>query len=272
MRVRPAIICACAFALICSTSGSLLAANLPVTANLLYQLDAGADVTKDAGNLVSVWGDQSTQNNDFAQGNSAKQPLWVASGINTLPVIRFDGTNNAATSDELILSTDTTPYHFFAVTIASAYSQLNGIWGEDGADKGIRLNGATKYRGPGQNGDNNDFNTGAGGLVTVNNSGNLYALGTPHIIEEIRGANYSAGSHTTTSIGSYFDTRSYKGDIAELIAYSTALSEADRQAVGYYLQTKYNVTAATYTPEPATMSLLGLGALVMIRRKRRARR
>jgi len=255
--------------------GHLTAATLPVTSNLLYHLDANAaNVTKDGSNLVSLWDDLSVASNDFSQSTAAKKPLWVAdggAGFNNLPVIRFDGTNNGSTSDELILSTATTPDHFFAVTMANEHHQLRGIWGREGDDKGIRLNNATHYRGPGENGDNNDFNTGTGGLVTVNNSGNLYALNTVHIIEEIRGASHSGTTvpYDDTSIGSYFDGRSYKGDVAELIVYSSVLSEDDRQAVGYYLQSKYEITEATYIPEPSVLALLAVG-LAAQRRRRRA--
>ena len=52
-----------------------------------------------------------------------------------------------------------------------------------------------------------------------------------------------------------------KGYIAEIIIYNSALSDTDRVAVEDYLYGKY-------IPEPATIALLGLGGLVLIRKRR----
>jgi len=59
-------------------------------------LDASdaSTITKDGGDAVSVWNDKTTEANDFAQATGSDQPLWVDSVLNSLPVIRFDGTSD----------------------------------------------------------------------------------------------------------------------------------------------------------------------------------
>jgi len=43
---------------------------------------------------VSSWGDQSGLGNTPVQATAANQPLWIASGRNTRPFIRFDGVDD----------------------------------------------------------------------------------------------------------------------------------------------------------------------------------
>ena len=53
------------------------------------------------------------------------------------------------------------------------------------------------------------------------------------------------------------------GDIAEVILYDRVLTTAERQGVEEYLYAKY------FIPEPTTLSLLALGGLGLLARRRR---
>ena len=69
---------------------------VPTVAGLKLHLDASdsTTITKDSSNLVSAWNDKSGQANHVVQATGSKQPLWVEQVQNTLPTIRFDGTDD----------------------------------------------------------------------------------------------------------------------------------------------------------------------------------
>ena len=64
---------------------------LGVTSTLQLWLKADAGVTTGAGNTVLSWEDQSGKTNHAAAVDEGSAPIVAAAGINSLPVIRFDG-------------------------------------------------------------------------------------------------------------------------------------------------------------------------------------
>jgi len=208
-----------------------------IPSGLLYHLDAAEGVTKDGSGNVSLWADQGPEANDFVQAAAAKQPLWIADGINGLPAIQFSGT-----TEELLLNTQTDPRTFFAVTTAMTGGGLRGIWGEENADAGVRLNNNTWYRGAGHGSDGNDFANGDAEGVGVN--GTLvgqYTLNQPHIITEYKGPNHTKTPYSVTSIGEYFAGRGYHGDIAEMLVFDRILTAEEANNIGGYLADKYGI-------------------------------
>lgn len=61
--------------------------------NLVLWVDGEDEstITKDGANKVSQWDDKSGIANHLIQGISSEQPLYVASGINSKGILRFDG-------------------------------------------------------------------------------------------------------------------------------------------------------------------------------------
>lgn len=57
-------------------------------------LKADVGITKDGGNLVSQWDDQSGQANHLVQATGTNQPLWVSNNRSSKPTINFDGVDN----------------------------------------------------------------------------------------------------------------------------------------------------------------------------------
>jgi len=74
------------------------------------------------------------------------------------------------------------------------------------------------------------------------------------------------------TIGDFWDNignGNFNGDVAEILIYDRALDWEEFNAVGYYLQTKWDISG-TYTPDPGTLLIISLGGGVFLRRKRAA--
>ena len=81
---------------------------------LALWLDASdsSTVIKDSSNKVNNWSDKSGNGVSVSQSDSAKQPTFTASGLNNLPTLTFDGSNDYLTSSSLDI---TQPYSIFLV-------------------------------------------------------------------------------------------------------------------------------------------------------------
>ena len=223
------------------------ASAVPVT-GLVYHLDAGKGVTLSGGN-VAQWNDQSGNGRNFSQGTAAKQPLFVANNaaFNNKATIRFDGNEAGASGDPLIrpntdalvLSSSVTARTVFIVNSTSRHEGLDGIWGINDADKGIRRENSTTWQNPG---DANDFSN--GGTFQVNDANtDAAALNTKHIVTATKAAGLVM---PTTNIGDYFQvgsnaSRSWQGDVAEVIAYDRVLTAREIHQVNGELGLKYGI-------------------------------
>lgn len=235
-------------------AAGLLAAAGPVHASpitdpggLLYHLDAGLGVSEISGH-VAAWADQGPLGNNFS-APVGREPTRVASSINGLPAIQFSGVDQ-----ELLLSTPTQPQTVIAVTNVLTGGGLRGIWGSENPwDTGIRLPSTTNYAN-GTTGNSADFPKGDHNAVRVNGSvSSAYTVGQPHIIAETRGPGFSATTYNLTSIGEYYPTRDYHGDVAELVVYDHVLSNSEIVAIENYFGAKYGITTASAPPRPGTL-------------------
>lgn len=228
-------------------------------AGALYWLDATTGVVETGGS-VSAWNDQTANGRNFTQATAASQPQYVAGALNGKPVVRFDGLASP-NSDVLVLGSATSPQSIFIVNRPAAFlGNLDGIWGSN-SDVGIRMYAGPSWGNPGNSGD---FSNPAGSAMYINGvlqPGNgAFVVGQPQLVEVIRSSAIAFGN---TSLGLYYlpGNRRYQGDIAEVIAYGTALSAADRLAVEQYLNYKWFGTGVTSDILPtATAVQLASGA------------
>ena len=180
------------------------------------------------------------------------QPTFLASDplFNNKPSVRFDGVNDVFTKSTANLSARTI---FAVVTAETGNVNLAGLISNGSDGLNVRRNNTTPgYRAVGAGQDGNDF-SGNGtptGTLTVNNGTTaLYTPGVAHLVIAIAGAqkNYSTfwlGNASASLV------RYWKGSVAEVLIYDGTLTPAGVNAVGYYLQTKYQLPTTFASPDP----------------------
>jgi len=201
---------------------------------------------------VAKWPDASGRGNDAAQSASAYRPVSVASAVNGLSTVRFSSSMltlpnfmNGASAGELFAvmklttSTGTTEFGFFG-------------------------NGPSGYSFPYRQ-------EGFGRAYTVSYGARSAASATQYHIEEVSAA---SGSWTDRFNGLplYSDTlntlafstapalgsASFKGEIAELLVYDRAVSDAERATINQYLDAKY-APPEIVVPSKPTLSATSYG-------------
>jgi hypothetical protein len=234
-----------------------MAQTLTVTNDLALWLRADAGVTTNAGGVVVQWDDQSTNANNAVAANEIQGPVLVANALNNKPVLRFDGVDDfldVLDSDSLSFAGDLTT--LFVIRFAD-FENYNSVWAKT----------ANNLPAP------SDFYTlpGSGVLRAYRGNGTFTDLSSVDSAQPLRVNTYmvlgvdvatdtlthyfngqvngtgtvntnTADANTNLKIGTRDDqfTR-LKGDIAEILIYSRALSTTERSNAFNYLQTKFNL-------------------------------
>ena len=252
------------------------------TAGLQLWLRADAGVTLN-GTTVSGWADQSGNGNDAIQANASRQPLLVAGALNGRPVLRFDGANDrlgltgatpmSQISLFIVQKADagaTGPYPYYPISLGDAFhdgqvyylSMQNdfSIARSDEIEPGAGLHQWVRATVK----DCAAF--GQWKIVSVVTdqriwSTTLRANGVNASIapqESNISISVPLGDSTGTGVGGIggadgvpVGQLTFKGDIAEVLVYSSALTDSARQAVENYLNSKYHVL----TPSVAGLQL-----------------
>ena len=238
---------------------------LPAAANLKLWLSADKGVTATAGSM-SAWDDQSGNLNTAAQSDATAQPQLVDNAVNNKPVIRFDGDNDylsISNSPSVAIAGDITT--FFVVNFDD-FDTYRAVWAktasnlpgatdwyalpDTGIPRAIRGNGAAAN---GSVDGTTPLTAGAYLIVGFDMAGTTlhhYLNGDPNGEGQITAAVADAG--TPLLIGTRGDLfTKMKGDIAEIIIYNSALSDADRGTVVNYLGNKYGLSVSAGAPQLA---------------------
>ncbi|WP_165920183.1 LamG-like jellyroll fold domain-containing protein [Chthoniobacter flavus] len=228
--------------------------------HLMIWLKAGAGVTQGTGSTVQHWSDVSGNGNDAVQTIGAAYPTAVTGALNGQPVVRFDGT-----SSYLKIPTSLTDFTagVTAFVVAKPTSAANYArffdFGVGQASSNILLC---------RNGTSNDllFDTFTGGGASVQLAGpGVLTTGVFQLLAASQGTTSAAVYKNGVKVGSaaapalqaiaratnYIGKSNwgatdplYAGDMAEILIYNRALSDAERQQVEAYLNQKYLLVSA----------------------------
>ena len=211
------------------------ATSLPVTNGLVMRMDA-SQVTCADGSQLNAWMDTSGAANHALRqnGSSTGYPKYIASGINRMPVVRFNSSGatgdgfkfprisniktvfwvikeNADLNAEHFLLGDDSTYQFHR-------SSANGpLWSETYTSPNIK-NGITKLMGNVVDGTKQPLPAESFQLVSLVTAGDVQAN---QICQD------------RTSHGSW------QGDIAEILIYNRAVTGVEEDQIGSYLAAKY---------------------------------
>lgn len=277
--------------LVATLATSADATSLPVVSSgeLLIQLDANelTTLTLDGSNRVSEWDDQAATDSfslggSFTNADLVQQPVWVPNAINGIaPAVRFDGTGTStnwlrATSGNTSTLALTL---FWVVQGAPGVTNPRGLLDTGPAQASVVRfypdNVIAVQREP-QNQAKAPVTLPLDQpiVLTVSLTNGVSMSGTnlhwQVFFNGVSQTNFTEVTDRThqrwvgpvlggINLGS---AGRFSGDIGAFVAYNGVLEATERQAVMESLLSAYSV------PEPTTVSLLAVNALIFLRRKR----
>jgi hypothetical protein len=214
---------------------------------------ADADTITESGGAVSQWDDKSGNSNHAVQGTGAEQPTTGTTSLNTLNTIYFDGTESmdfttALTTVRQVVfvvqngdgeeTSGTTNAHIYGNTAGSQYTFIVvnsadgsydiSIDGTVSASGGARFNGDTRYTGT---------NIDLGNTNAQNEGPGIWAV------------DYNANSQVG-HLARGFSAREGIVEIAEILFFTSILSDSDRQKLEGYLAWKWGLEGSLASGHP----------------------
>jgi hypothetical protein len=239
----------------------------------------------------------SAGSNNATQGTANNQPIFVATGLNSLGVVRFDGAASGD-GDQLDMpnfASGFTSATGFLVFVSSGNGNAN-VGSRNGAAWDFGTAGGSNHFGGTTPELYDDFGIATRPLMhspVATGSPSLYTAlitggGGSQFVPYYNTSLASGGSFAATAafssaprLGSTTST-TFNGDIAEVIIYNRPLSDGslspydnELNDVWFYLQEKWNLnlgleaTPTPVIPEPSSALLLGLGLLGLAKVRRR---
>lgn len=205
------------------------------------------------GDALTTWVDQSGVGNNVTQATTANKPLYKTNIVNSLPVVRFDGSNDfMSVATPVITGGAYSMFIVFKSTITAA--RINPFYvgsnsGVDGYGFEIDIGGLRNiiHRGiaflVGGSATTN-FEIWAAIRTTTGPLAALYINGTDDSVTNGTSAIVTPTAITVVGAIDNLATNPLPGDISEIIVYDSALSDANRDSIETYLGTKYNITVA----------------------------
>lgn len=217
--------------------------------------DSNCTTTTLTANAVACWKDKSTNGYNLTQTTGSAQPLLTSGGMNSKPVLRFDGTNDTLTrtASTPIGSGDDT-YTVIAAWKTTINNTSQVIWEQNstptqtnGYRGALIILGGSNY---GYNGENNDAHnistyatsTAYGSIMTANSATvTIYSNGTTGS-GTINATTENISTQIVT-VGSKRGTGEYlNGDLAEVIVLDRVITAAEITQIKAYLNNKWGMT------------------------------
>jgi hypothetical protein len=222
----------------------------------------------DDGTAVRLWSDQSGNGYDATQGTSAARPTYIASGLNGLPVVRFDGTDDrlALGASALgILRNVAGATVFIAVKYSSTTGNFPSFYAStNGAITSVRLSIRTSttptYQISGRRLDANSVETISSNQATSTSSVIIHTARADYqntLMQQYINGTLDGQKTDFQTAGNTSDTDSIgilignngasvflNGDIAEIILYNRALNDSELAQVHRYLARKWGIALA----------------------------
>ncbi len=212
-----------------------------VTTASLVAWYKGSSFALSDGASVTTWADSSGAGHPVVPNTSS--PTFVASGINSLPTVRFNGTSDALKNATLAPLGQ--PFTVFVVAKSSASGATRSIINSNTGTTDALYIDSTAHLSL----------FGGSGSIT----GSVASAANAHVLEMVVNSSSSLvgvdGTITTGNPGtngwqsgiimganSILSAEWFNGDIAEVVVYSGAMSSGDRSTVRQALGTKYNIT------------------------------
>jgi alpha-tubulin suppressor-like RCC1 family protein len=220
-------------------------------AGLRLLLKADSGVTHDANNAVSVWTDQSGKGNNATQASISNQPIYTANALNGKPVVRFDGISSKMNLPYFM--NDMTEGEIFVVCRSASSNNNNCLLSDFASSTELRIPYGSGYIRAGFGANIVSVFSSDGVDFTSSVIYNSYAKGRDWKIflngrliytaaATVNFANANTPLIEADRSGAYYSSANwYNGDLAEILIYQRALTDAERYAVGGYLRQKYAV-------------------------------
>jgi uncharacterized repeat protein (TIGR03803 family) len=239
-----------------------------------YRADLG--VTKDASNNVSQWADLSGNGYHVEQtAVPTQQPQWVAGAVNGQPAVQFvPGNENLQTYSPVNLLAGSNDITMMAVVQSPASQSMSGTifnFGSDGnLPYGLGASGLNQFMLGLDDPNGNEFrspplNAQSGpaqvlSVVKGGTSASSYVNGVWQGTDNMPAVLRAVVSPLAVG-NQIYPYYAFNGQIAEILVYNRALSDAERQQVESQLETKYINPDSNGNGIPDAWEMKNLGTL-----------
>lgn len=196
-----------------------------------YKADSGVTLNS---STVSQWNDNSGYNNHLKQSTATNQPTFVSSGVNGLPSISFDGTNDVLACDASITGLESMTFY---IVMKRANNNSHAIL----------TNGASTYQYL-QYGNSFFIGNNSKSVPMTSNiwylrggTGKSDGTGTEYFSNGASQGTIAGGTNVFNAFRyvGWAGGANYQGEVAEILIYSEVHDSVKMLQVNEYLNAKY---------------------------------